>query len=145
MVNNSIRFTVSRITTAKEENILEVISDWKNLPLYWHGMRKIMKGEDDVLIVKFAFPGRTRMRYVLDLKMKISEELYLSGPFTGFKRLSIHSGEGDNSEITALWEINLSSFLSIARNRMMVHLKTGTEHALERISEEAERMGTSIN
>lgn len=139
MANNSIKLTVTRSTAASADTILSLIADWKNLPIYWHGMRTIKKDEGGILIAKFAFPGHAQMRYVVDVNRKTSEEIYLGGPFKGFKRLSIHTEDGDGSEMTAVWEIKLTPLLRLASDRMTEHLKTGTEHALERISEEAEK------
>ena len=63
----AVKFSVSAETTASSEDIIDVISQWKSLPEYWHGMREISPSGGGMLKVRFAFPGEGKMSYFCDL------------------------------------------------------------------------------
>lgn len=133
----AVRFSVSAETAASSEDILEVISQWKNLPEFWHGMREISPGRGGMFRVRFAFPGEGKMSYFCDQESMYCTENYHSGPFTGFKRIEI-SDSDTGSIITVKWDVHLSLKLIIIKRFITRHFQQGTENALSRIISEAE-------
>ncbi len=133
----AVKFTVSAETTASSEDVIDVISQWKSLPDYWHGMREISPSRGGMLKVRFAFPGEGKMSYFCDQESMYCTENYHSGPFTGFKRIEI-SENGNGSTITVKWDVHLSLKLIILKRFITSHFQQGTENALSRIISEAE-------
>jgi hypothetical protein len=138
MKDRKVKIVVSKTCNADVNTIMKIISDWKDLPRYWYGMRRINRENDDILIVKFAFPGNAMMKFLVD--GSTTEEVYTGGPFRGYKRLTVSEDVEGSAKITAIWVIDLFAPLRLARKRMIRHLTEGTEHALERIALAAERM-----
>lgn len=133
----TVKFSVSADTTATPEDIIDVISHWKSLPEYWHGMREINQGNGGMLKVRFAFPGEGKMSYICDQESMYCTENYHSGPFTGFKRIEIVENSG-GSTITVKWDVHLSLKLILLKRFITRHFQQGTENALSRIITEAE-------
>ena len=133
----AVKFSVSADTTASSEEIIDVLSQWKNLPEFWHGMREISETKGGMFKVRFAFPGEGKMSYFCDQESMYCTENYHSGPFTGFKRIEI-SEYRDGSRITVKWDIHLSLKLAIFKRLITRHFQQGTENALSRIIQEAE-------
>ena len=132
-----VKFSMSVISKAKPEKIIDTISEWNRLPEFWHGMREISGGQGQTLTVKFAFPGTGKMTYVCDKESLTCTENYRNGPFTGFKKVEI-SPAGDGSEITVKWDIRLSFKLLFMKGFISRHFREGTENAIKRIALEAE-------
>ena len=133
----AVKFSVSANTTASSEDIIDVISNWKDLPDYWHGMREITQSNGKMLNVRFAFPGEGKMSYFCDYESQYCTENYHSGPFTGFKRVEISEGQS-GSTITVKWDIHLSLRFIFLKGFITRHFQQGTESALSRIIKEAE-------
>ncbi|MCW6169532.1 MAG: hypothetical protein LVQ96_08755 [Thermoplasmatales archaeon] len=136
---------VTRVCDCDIDIIFGKISKWEDLPLYWYGMRNITKQDDDTFLVKFAFPGKSRMKYIVNGEAKSCREIYLSGAFRGFKEIKIEKDPSSKTRINVVWEIELSAALRMMRERMVQHLTLGTEHALERIIEAAGRLSPQEN
>ncbi|MCL5989506.1 MAG: hypothetical protein M1166_04145 [Candidatus Thermoplasmatota archaeon] len=135
-----VKIRVTRVCDSEVDSIFGIISKWEDLPLYWHGMRNITKQDDDTFLVKFAFPGKSRMRYVVNEAEKSCREIYSSGAFRGFKDVKIEKAPPNKTRISVVWEIEISAVLKIMRDRMVQHLTLGTEHALDRIIEATEKL-----
>lgn len=135
----AIRFTVSANTSASPEDVIEVLSDWRKLPQYWHGMREISRTSGEMLKVRFAFPGEGRMSYICDMGSLCCTENYHDGPFSGFKRIEISGNEG-GSVITVKWEVQLSTKLVLFKRFISRHFQQGTDSALKRIVLDAENV-----
>ncbi len=138
MTLGSVKFEVTEHSNASPEDIINVLDDWHDLPKYWHGMREITESSGGMFNVRFAFPGEGKMSFVCDRESLYCTENYHSGPFTGFKRVEISNG-GSGSRITAKWDVQLSFKLIFMKRFITNHFKQGTENALKRISEEAEK------
>jgi hypothetical protein len=133
----AVKFTVSAHTTASCEDVIDVLSEWKSLPEYWHGMREISQSNGGMFKVRFAFPGEGKMSYFCDQESMYCTENYHSGPFTGFKKIQIYENN-NGSTITVKWDIHLSFRLLILKRFLTRHFQQGTENALSRIILEAE-------
>lgn len=138
----TIKFTVTSRTSAPPDFLMHVLSDWQDLPRYWHGMREIREDSGNMLRVKFAFPGEAKMSYLCDPDSMTCTENYHSGPFTGFKRLEFEA-DSSGTSIVARWEVQLSLRLLMFRGFIMKHFREGTENAISRIIEEAENLVVS--
>lgn len=132
-----VKFSVSADTTASTEDVIDVLSQWKNLPEFWHGMREVSPARGGMLRVRFAFPGEGKMSYFCDQESMYCTENYHSGPFTGFKKIEISESEA-GSTITVKWDVHLSLKLIIFKRLITRHFQQGTENALSRIIQEAE-------
>ncbi len=135
-----VNIHVTRVCDSEADSIFGIISKWEDLPLYWHGMRNITKQDDDTFLVKFAFPGKSRMKYVVNEADRSCREIYSSGAFKGFKDVKIEKAPPNKTRINVVWEIEISAVLKIMRDRMVQHLTLGTEHALDRIIEATEKL-----
>lgn len=118
---------------------MHVMDNWQDLPKYWHGMREITEASGGMFNVRFAFPGEGKMSFICDLESMYCTENYHNGPFTGFKRVEI-AQDGSGSRITAKWDVQLSLKLVFMKRFIVNHFRQGTENALKRISEEAEKV-----
>lgn len=138
MTLGCVKFEVTEHSNASPEDIINVMDNWQDLPKYWHGMREITESRGGMFNVRFAFPGEGKMSFICDRESTYCTENYHSGPFTGFKRVEL-ARENSGSRITAKWEVQLSFKLIFMKRFIVNHFRQGTENALKRISEEAER------
>lgn len=134
----AVKFEVSSETIASPREIMDVLGNWQTLPQYWHGMREISESTGNMLLVRFAFPGEGKMSYICDSDSLSCTENYHSGPFTGFKRIDIEP-DGSKTRILVRWEVHLSLRLLLLKGFILKHFRQGTESALSRIIEEAEK------
>ncbi len=141
MTLGSVKFEVTEHSNASPDDIMYVMDSWQDLPKYWHGIREISQASGGMYIVRFAFPGEGKMSFICDRESLYCTENYHNGPFTGFKRVEI-ARDGSGSRITAKWDVHLSLKLVFMKRFIVRHFRQGTENALKRISQEAEKVAT---
>jgi len=111
------------------------LSDVEKIPEYWHGtksLRVLEKGEGGNKVVataRFAFGGSGRVEITTDADSRTLLQRYLSGPFTGTQRVRIVG-----NKLEARWDIEFHGLFKIGSGRTAGHFKSGTVHALERLS-----------
>lgn len=127
-----MEFTVTVRCNEPAEKLMELVSDAMKLPKYWHGMREIHDAGDGNYSVKFQFPGKAVMSYSCDKLTGICTESYLKGPFTGTK-VTAFSTEGEETVITAKWNIKLSIMLRPMAKKLEKHFTEGSDNALGRM------------
>lgn len=130
-----MEFSVKSKCNSDPKRILEIMGEAMKLPEYWHGMREITKN-GNFYSVRFQFPGTSTMEYLCDKETMTCTEMYLKGPFTGSKTVSVYE-EGSQAYIEATWNIKLSLTLRIMEKRLQKHFTEGSKNALMRICEAA--------
>jgi hypothetical protein len=110
------------------------LSDVERIPEYWHGtksLRVLERGEGGKVVAaaKFAFGGTGSVEITADADSKTLLQRYLSGPFTGTQTVRIVG-----KKLEARWDIEFHGLFKIGSGRTAGHFKSGTVHALERLS-----------
>lgn len=118
------------------------LSDVERIPEYWHGTKALKvlerRGGKVVADARFAFGGSGRVEISADAASKTLLQRFLSGPFTGTQTVRIVG-----NRLEARWEIEFHGLFKIGSGRTAGHFRSGTVHALERLSSgEAELAGT---
>ena len=115
------------------------LSDVEKIPDYWHGtksLRVVEKADGKVTAeVRFAFGGSGKEEITTDASSKTLSQRFLSGPFTGTQTVRI-SGK----RLEARWDIEFRGIFRIGSGRTAGHFKSGTVHALERLSGAAQKL-----
>jgi uncharacterized protein YndB with AHSA1/START domain len=109
------------------------LSDVERIPEYWHGTKalKVAQRLDGKVVAdaKFAFGGSGRVEISADAASKTLLQRFLSGPFTGTQTVSVVG-----NRLEARWDIEFHGLFKIGSGRTAGHFKSGTVHALERLS-----------
>lgn len=118
------------------------LSDVERIPEYWHGTKALKvlerRGGTVVADARFAFGGSGRVEISADAASKTLLQRFLSGPFTGTQTVRVVG-----NRLEARWEIEFHGLFKIGSGRTAGHFRSGTVHALERLSSgEAELAGT---
>ena len=119
------------------------VSDVGRIPEFWHGtksLKVIEKGEGGKVVAdaRFAFGGSGRVEISADPASKTLLQRFLSGPFTGTQAVRVVG-----NRLEARWDIEFHGLFKIGSGRTAGHFRSGTVHALERLSSggEAELAG----
>ncbi len=108
-------------------------SDVAKIPDYWHGTRSlkvIESGQDKVVAkTKFAFGGVGQVEITRDDPGRTLLLRYVSGPFKGTQAVKV-----EDSSIEAEWDIEFTGLFKLASGWNEKHFRSGTVHALERLS-----------
>jgi len=117
------------------------LSDVERIPEYWHGTKalKVAQRLDGKVVAeaKFAFGGSGRVEISADAASKTLLQRFLSGPFTGTQTVSVVG-----NRLEARWDIEFHGLFKIGSGRTAGHFKSGTVHALERLSSGGGGIGT---
>lgn len=110
------------------------LSDVERIPEFWHGTKSLRvlekAGEGKVIAAaKFAFGGSGKVEITTDAASKTLLQRYLSGPFTGTQTVRVVG-----QRLEARWDIEFHGIFKIGSGRTAGHFKSGTVHALERLS-----------
>lgn len=110
------------------------LSDVERIPEFWHGTKSLRvlekAGEGKVIAAaKFAFGGSGKVEITTDAASKTLLQRYLSGPFTGAQTVRVVG-----KRLEARWDIEFHGIFKIGSGRTAGHFKSGTVHALERLS-----------
>jgi len=134
-----MKFQVTRRIDASDEELWRIISNVEDIPKYWHGTKKLKvtsKAENTIYAdVQFAFPGpfnKGKVKITVNDADKEVRMEYIDGPFTGTHRIKISNGE-----VISDWDIEFKPLFKLIESWNENHFKQGTEHALERIEQEA--------
>jgi hypothetical protein len=110
------------------------LSDVEKIPAYWHGTKSLRvlekeEGGKVVAAARFAFGGSGKVEITTAADSKTLTQRYLSGPFTGTQTVRIVG-----KKLEATWDIEFHGLFKIGSGRTAGHFKSGTVHALERLS-----------
>jgi carbon monoxide dehydrogenase subunit G len=128
----------SRDVKATLDSVWNVISDIDREPEFWHGTKSIRNisrtGNTIEREVVIAFRNsKCREIVKLDNKKSINIEI-IQGPIRGRKTITL-STKNNTTRIEVEWDIRLGGFYGIFTGMIKKHILTGTEEALDRISE----------
>lgn len=114
------------------------LSDVESIPQYWHGTKslRVLERMDGKVVAqtKFAFGGSGREEISTDPASKTLLQRYVAGPFTGTQTVRVVG-----KRLEARWDIEFHGLFRIGSGRTAGHFKSGTVHALERLSGVGER------
>jgi hypothetical protein len=109
------------------------VSDVEKIPEYWHGTKslRVIEKVDGKLTAtaKFAFGGSGKVEITTDPATKTLVQRFLSGPFTGTQTVQVVG-----NSLEARWDIEFHGLFKIGSGRTAGHFKSGTLHALERLT-----------
>lgn len=109
------------------------LSDVETIPEYWNGTKslKVLERQDGKVVAdaKFAFGGSGRVEISADAASKTLVQKFLSGPFTGTQTVKVVG-----NKLEARWDIEFHGLFKIGSGRTAGHFRSGTVHALERLS-----------
>ena len=129
----------SRKMAASIDKVWDVVSDIDRDPDFWRGTRQIKNisktgntVERDVVI---AFKNSVcREIVILDPKKSINIEI-IEGPIKGKKTIVLSTIENNSTIIDVEWNIKINGLFGIFTQIIKRHILSGTQEALERISE----------
>ncbi|QKQ99120.1 SRPBCC family protein [Metallosphaera tengchongensis] len=132
-----IEFLVVRsFKPLRRETVWEVIREVNSMPQYWKGIRELnVRQVSDRTYegaVRFAFPSSSDVR--IDLGEFSLTMNFLKGILKGMNRIEVSS-----TEVTSHWKVEMPLYMKPFEKRNEEHFRSGTEHALDRILEEAKR------
>lgn len=103
------------------------------MPFYWHGQKSITlraaDGGKKMADILFAFGGRGSAEISVDAASRKVTLEYISGPFTGRQSFGVAGGN-----VWAEWEIEFRGIYRLFSGFNLKHFRSGTLHALERLS-----------
>lgn len=130
-----MRFEERSALRAPSDVVWGRVSSVAEIPKYWHGTRSLeivgTEGGATRARVQFAFGGSGEARISTDHAKRTLRIEYLSGPFKGEQVVSV-AEEG----LTATWNVRFSGVFRLLSSWNEGHFKSGTRHALERLSAE---------
>lgn len=130
---------VSREVAASIDRVWDVVSDVDRDPEFWRGtthIRNVSKtGNTIEREVVIAFRNSVCREIVtLDPKKSINIEI-LEGPMKGKKMIALSTIENNSTRIDVQWDIRIKGPFVIFSGIIKRHILSGTQEALERISE----------
>ena len=133
---------VSVEISASIDKVWNIVSDIDNEPKFWKGtkeIRNISKNGDTVnREITIAFRDQKCMQEVkLQPKEKI-EAIFTKGIIDGTKIITLNDKDG-KTLLKAKWDIKLTGMMGMFTGMIKKHIESGTEQALQKIKEEAER------
>jgi carbon monoxide dehydrogenase subunit G len=133
---------VSVEISAPIDKVWDIVSDIDNEPKFWKGtkeIRNISKNGDIInREVTIAFRDQKCMQEVkLHPKEKI-ETIFTKGIIDGTKIITLTTKDG-KTLLEAKWNIKLTGMMGMFTGMVKKHIESGTEQALQKIKEEAER------
>ena len=109
------------------------LSDVERIPEYWHATKSLKvlerEGGKVVAAARFAFGGAGKVEISTDAAGKTLLQRFLSGPFTGTQTVRVVG-----NRLEARWDIEFHGLFKIGSGRTAGHFKSGTVHALERLT-----------
>jgi hypothetical protein len=119
------------------------LSDIERIPEFWHGTRSLQiidreslgRGKERAKAkAKFAFGGSGDVEITADKATLTLTSNYTSGPFKGVQVVRIVG-----NAIEARWDVNFTGIFKLTSSWTGGHFRSGTVHALERLSGAAEQ------
>lgn len=111
------------------------VSNIAEIPRYWHGTKSLeVIGSEGVASrakIRFAFGGSGEARISVDEEKKTLKIEYTSGPFKGEQIVSVRE-----DGLTATWDVRFSGAFRLVSRWNEGHFRSGTIHALERLTAE---------
>ena len=124
------------------DKVWNIVSDIDNEPKFWKGtkeIRNISKNEDTISReITIAFRDQKCMQEVKLYPKEKIETLFTKGVIDGTKIITLSTKEG-KMVLKAKWDIKLTGIMGMFTGMIKKHIESGTEQALQKIKEEAER------
>lgn len=128
-----VHFEETRKLEGDPSAVWKRASDIDDIPKYWHGTRTLeVVGESGGVAhakIKFAFGGSGEADISKDDEKRILTIDYTSGPFTGRQTVTV-----DGGQVVAVWDVKFRGVFRLASKWNEGHFRSGTVHALERLT-----------
>lgn len=132
-----MRFEEARKFEGDSSKIWRRASSINEIPRYWHGTRTIEVVSESGGVahakIKFAFGGSGDANISTDEEKRTLTIDYTSGPFTGKQTVEVAEGQ-----VVAVWDVKFRGVFRFASRWNEGHFRSGTVHALERLTGEGE-------
>jgi ribosome-associated toxin RatA of RatAB toxin-antitoxin module len=138
-----VSFHTAKKINAPVSRVWKILSDIDREPEFWHGTKSIKNiTKSDKVVereVVIAFKNSVcRETVTIDPMRSITTEI-TDGPLKG-KKVVVINADGDQASVVDVeCDIRLSGFMGIFSKMVKKHILEGTNDALERISEAAEK------
>lgn len=133
---------VSVQINAPKDRVWEIVSDIDNEPTFWKGTketRNISKQGNTVKReITIAFRDQKCLQDVTLYPKERIEAVFTKGIIDGTKTINLIPQE-NKTTLETKWDIKLSGMMGMFTGMIKNHIKSGTEQALQKIKEEAER------
>jgi ribosome-associated toxin RatA of RatAB toxin-antitoxin module len=133
---------VSVEINASIDKVWNIVSDIDNEPKFWKGTKEIRNISKNGNIVNreitIAFRDQKCMQEVKLYPKEKIEALFTKGVIDGTKIIALSAKEG-KTVLKAKWDIKLTGIMGMFTGMVKKHIESGTEQALQKIKEEAER------
>ncbi len=128
-----MRFEETKKLEGDASEVWRRVSAISEIPKYWHGTRTLeVVGEDEGVAhakIKFAFGGSGEADISRDDAKRLLTIDYVSGPFTGKQTVTV-----DGGQVVAVWDVKFKGVFRLASKWNEGHFRSGTVHALERLT-----------
>ena len=128
-----MRFEETKKLEANPAEVWKRVSALNEIPKYWHGTRTLEAvGEDGAAVhvkMKFAFGGSGEADISKDEAKRLLTINYTSGPFTGKQTVAVEDGQ-----VVAAWDVKFKGAFRLVSKWNEGHFRSGTVHALERLT-----------
>lgn len=128
-----MRFEETKEFEGDTAEVWKRVSAVVEIPKYWHGTRTLeVTGESEGVAharIKFAFGGSGEADITADQARRTLTIHYTSGPFTGKQTIEVGDGR-----VAAMWDVKFRGAFRLASRWNEGHFRSGTVHALERLT-----------
>ena len=138
-----VNFHTSKKINAPISDVWKILSDTDRESEFWHGTKSIKNisksGNTVEREVVIAFKNSVCKETVTIEPMKSVTTNITEGPLKGKKTVVINSDGEKACVVDVEWDIRLSGFMGIFSKMIKKHIFEGTNDALDRISQAAEK------
>ena len=141
----AISFSVSRAISAPMDEVWKVISNVENETQYWPALEP-MKNIDKITIERVVTislgPQNNTSHQLVSIypEEKKIETNFTEGLITGTKMLKLEPIYENKSEVSVIWNFDISSGLNVSRGIAEADLKQATIDAVRSITKAAESL-----
>lgn len=135
--------STTRKINSSEELIWNIISDINKDPDFWYGIKAVKniktEGNTTERETIIAFRRSRSLELVTLIPRKQITMVIKDGPIVGTNVINLTKIDAEKSEIKVDWDIHMKGLMSLFTFLIKEHILKGTDEALERIDNKAER------
>jgi len=135
--------STTRKINSSEELIWNIISDINKDPDFWYGIKAVKniktEGNTTERETIIAFRRSRSLELVTLIPRKQITMVIKDGPIVGTNVINLTKIDVKKSEIKVDWDIHMKGLMSLFTFLIKEHILKGTDEALERIDNKAER------
>lgn len=135
--------STSRIINSSDELVWSMISNIDKDPDFWHGIKAVKniqrEGNTTERETIISFRNSRCLELVKLTPRKQISIVIKEGPIVGTKTINLTRINAEECEIKVDWDIRVIGFTSLFTSIIKKHILKGTDEALKRIANKAER------